>query len=646
MSEALLQQQIDELKARLNALASYGTPNLSSLANADDILIGPAFISPAASATSAVPTETEFTGVAQGGNGWTFLSQAWNWVLVKAGVLSVGANTEGDLLAGSGAIVINETGIDIGPGSLFLGTDGVLGDGDNIHLSTANFNGILSLTGSGGYSALATGAPAGAIYCMVKLGTDIYFGGSFLQMGGVRSPYFIKWDGSAFSKPYLGELNGAVLDMAVVGSDIYLVGAFTKLFTGATTGGTGTYVPSDIGTSVPGGIILGDSGGSGGYTTLGYIGKYNGTTVLALTYLLDTGANNVVRALAVNGTTLYAGGDFTQILGVNCTRVCAIDTTGPTASALSTGLDATCYSLIYDTDLYAGGAFTSKVRRYNAGSWAAWGTSLPNNTVYALAKSGNDVYAVGAFTSPASYIGKTTSGGAWGAVGAGLAGIGYAVAIDGTNIIAGFAGGENVQYWTGAAWTSLGTGVNSSVYALLVDTTWLIGGIYTTASGSTMYRISRYSTSTAPTEMSMLDMAEMVDDHQHYSVIAGYAGGTVAGATTMYCGTSATATAGNEVNILFPLPAGIVRRVRIYMATAQPGTGSLVVTLRKGSNAAGMADTSCVVTFAASAGESVGSDTTNTATYTAGQLASLKFVNNAGTASGSIRGWIIEMQTQ
>lgn len=568
------------------------------------------FIAPAPSSASNDPAESGFTGVFQSGEGRTYSSNIYNWGLIKSGTLAVGANVSGDFVAQNGNVVFNENGIAIA-GKALIDSAGVLVQGgENIFMDTSNFDGVLSLSGSGGYSALSTGAN-GAIYAVAKDGSgNIWVGGAFTQIGGVSVKYLAKWDGSSWSKPFNGTLNGVVRALAVVGTDVYLGGEFTKLQYG---------------------LVAGEP--SAPDVTLNYIAKFNGSNIVGVTGS-STGAQNIVRCFAVNGTTLYAGGDFTAMLGTSATRVCSIDTTGPTASALSTGLDGTVYSLVYSTDLYAGGAFTSKVQRYNGGAWAAWGTSGPNNTVYAIAKSGNDVYAVGAFTSPASYIGKTTSGGAWGAVSTGLAGTGYSVAIDGSNIIAGFDGGEYVKYYNGSAWTSMGTGVNGIVYAIYVDTTWIVAGAYTTADGVTMNRVSRYSTSTAPTSVSLQTALDMLDDHSHYQTLVGQVGGTFsAGTTNNYSGLGRSGSSTTKEDWELPLPAGTVKNLRIYMKDAQPGTGSLVCTVYKNGSA-----TSLVLTIASGAGAGTKSETSTEVSWSDGDRISFNWANNASGASASVRG--------
>ena len=66
-------------------------------------------------------------------------------------------------------------------------------------------------------------------------------------------------------------------------------------------------------------------------------------------------------------------------------------------------------------------------------------------------------------------------------------------------------------------------------------------------------------------------------------------------------------------------------------ATAQPASGTLVVTLRKNN-----ADTSLVITIAAGSAANFFNNTANSVSFTAGQYASIKVVNNASAASAAV----------
>lgn len=78
--------------------------------------------------------------------------------------------------------------------------------------------------------------------------------------------------------------------------------------------------------------------------------------------------------------------------------------------------------------------------------------------------------------------------------------------------------------------------------------------------------------------------------------------------------------------------AATISRLRFLTGDAQPGTGSLVVTLM----VAGAA-TSVTATVAAGAGANTFTDLVNTAAITAGQAWCYRFVNNAATDSAFIR---------
>ena len=619
-----------EVKQRQKIFHNTSIVRVSDLTDDLGEIVAGRFTALGAGATETEPTGTGFIGSFMDGDGVEFSDgTVLNVGSAKNGNYAAGFNNDGDFVAAGGDVVINENGISAG-GRVAIDENGFLLDGgENIFMDSADFTGVISLA-SGGFTNMGTGAN-GAIYAIAKDGSgNIYVGGEFTQIGGVAAKRFAKYDGASWSKCGIGIGDGAVRAIAIVGTDVYVGGTFTKTInvTVEESGGVGIYVPPSS---------------SEAFVTLNYLAKYDGTKLNQVVNGSTVGANNSIYALAANGTTLYAGGDFTAMLGTAATRVASIDTTLSTASALSTGLDATVYGLVYSTDLYACGAFTSKVRKYSGGAWAAHGSSLPNDTCYAIAKSGNDVYVAGAFTSPASYIGKCTSGGAWGAVGSGLPGTGYSVAIDGTNIIAGYDGAEYVKYYNGSSWLSLGSGVNGVVRAVLVDTTWVLGGFFTTANGSVTYRIVRYSASSQPETISLQTALEIIDAHQHYSVMGGHANGSVPLSSTVIATLfrSGVSTAANESQFYVPMPAGTMKNLRVYTDSAHSGTGSLVATIRKNGS-----DTTLVATVTAGAGVGVFSDTTNTVSFSAGDKVTLELTNNATASSAEVRGWTVEFSTR
>ena len=78
---------------------------------------------------------------------------------------------------------------------------------------------------------------------------------------------------------------------------------------------------------------------------------------------------------------------------------------------------------------------------------------------------------------------------------------------------------------------------------------------------------------------------------------------------------------------------GVIPSIGYTLGTSQPGTGSFVVTLMKGSTIAGLADTAAVITIAA--GSAAGEYTyTGNITVNSGDYLVWKVVNNASGASG------------
>ena len=227
------------------------------------------------------------------------------------------------------------------------------------------------------------------------------------------------------------------------------------------------------------------------------------------------GLSNRVRALAWDGTNLYAGGGFTVAAEVVTNYIAKWD--GVSWSALGTGMNGGVYALAWDgTDLFAGGSFTvaggvpaNSIAKWDGTNWSALGTGMNiGGVVYSLAWDGANLYAGGSFTTAGGLTANRIArwnGATWSALGTGIT-TGthvYALALNGTNLYAGgdftAAGGITVNYiakWDGNAWSELGTGMNtgSTVYSLAWGGTNLYaGGNFTSAGGVSANYVAKWN---------------------------------------------------------------------------------------------------------------------------------------------------------
>jgi hypothetical protein len=236
-------------------------------------------------------------------------------------------------------------------------------------------------------------------------------------------------------------------------------------------------------------------------------------TPQGLTYTwgnLGTGLDGLVtgrvNTIAVSGTTVYIGGDFTDLGGnPNIDYIARWDGTNwsPLLSGTA-GLTSTVHAIVLSgTEVIAGGAFQNAGGNSNANYLARWNgtqwtgfisgtTGGITGTVFTLALSGTHVYAGGAFTQAggnpnADYIAYWDGG--WRSLGTNpnnlSGGNVYTIVFSGTHVYAGGAFTNpqpRIAYWNGS-WNALGSGLGSSgdsVYAItIVGNSVYAGGDFT-----------------------------------------------------------------------------------------------------------------------------------------------------------------------
>ena len=400
------------------------------------------------------------------------------------------------------------------------------------------------------WSALGAGVTNGVydvVYALGISGSNVYAGGIFEKLGDnlTSANYIAKWNGSTWSAVTGDGINGVmgwVYAIAISGSDVYVGGSFINLGNGSTTAnriakwnGSTWSVLTDVGiTGVNGTVNAIAINGTdvfvgGGFATLGdgttaakYIAKWN-TTPGTWSALIDGAINGVsdfVYTIAISGTDVYSGGEFT-FLGDGTTSANHIAKwDGSSWSAITDGVingvgGAVSAIAITGSNVYLGGSFSilgngttsaNNIIIWNGTGWDKVGVGNNGvgpyfNNVNAIAISGSDVYVGGSFTTlgdgitPANYIAKWNSASAtWSALIDGtINGVGgtvFAIAVSGTDVYAGgwfVTLGDNstpanyIAKWDGSNWSALTgggvNGVNAQIKAIAISGTNIyVGG--------------------------------------------------------------------------------------------------------------------------------------------------------------------------
>lgn len=212
------------------------------------------------------------------------------------------------------------------------------------------------------------------------------------------------------------------------------------------------------------------------------------------------GFNGSVEAIAVSGSEIYIGGNF-SFLGGNSDINYIAKWNGVQWESVGPSLNANVTSIaISGSDVYVGGWFTDAggdvnadyIAKWNGNVWSALGTGL-NAGVYDIAIEGSNIYVGGGFTDVGSpghvddlFSIAKWNGNAWEALDVGLNNTVFEIAVSGPDVYAGGyftdAGGDvNADYiakWNGTSWSALGTvPLTSDITAIAVSGTDVyIGG--------------------------------------------------------------------------------------------------------------------------------------------------------------------------
>ncbi|WP_022826361.1 hypothetical protein [Hymenobacter norwichensis] len=388
-----------------------------------------------------------------------------------------------------------------------------------------------------------------AIKTIVQSGNDIYVGGAFTSVGGIKAAYVAKWNGTAWSSLGTGMANGGaegtVLVLAVApNGDVYAGGDFIQAdgsaannvakWNGTTWSSLGTGAANGVNGSVSalaiagnGDVLVGGDFTQAGGLSAGHVARWNGSGWSTLGTGASNGVDTGVLALAVasNGD-VYVGG-YPRIAGSMTVNNVA-KWNGTAWSTLNGGVNGDVRLLVVASngEVYAGGVFSqaggaaaSNVAKWNGNAWSSLGTGTANGVnggVLSLDVASNgDVYVGGSFSQAGGVAANRVArwnGTSWNTLGTGATnganGEVFALQLgsNGDVYLAGDftqAGGAATSFltkWNGTAWSSLGSavlsnGLNRQIDALAVAANGdiYVGGFFTQAGGAAANYIAKWN---------------------------------------------------------------------------------------------------------------------------------------------------------
>ncbi len=348
-------------------------------------------------------------------------------------------------------------------------------------------------------------------------------------------------------KAQVPNVNGEVRSVVVHNNTLIFGGNFQSVeqFTGnAALVTTTAFFPRDFAVVNPvpianGAVNAAVPDGVGGFFLGGNFSNVDGTVLNNLAHVDDNGnvttswlpnPNGPVNALALNGNTLYVGGNFTQLQppGQTATALnnaAALDVQN-LASVSIAGWNPNVNGLVNTLVLnagagviYIGGAFTqvgnaahpniAQVNLTTGAIGANWRAPIPSAQVRAIAIDGNNLFIGGDFqqigTNTRNFMAKLDNRGRLKGWSKNFGAAVYAVVIDGNNLFAGGAfltvGAKTrhrlvkISKGSDATTKSWNPGANGLVRTLALNgATLLVGGDFTTLSGAARNRAGRVGT--------------------------------------------------------------------------------------------------------------------------------------------------------
>jgi hypothetical protein len=303
--------------------------------------------------------------------------------------------------------------------ALALSGTSVYAGGDFTHVGATTRDHVAAIDAVTGAPTLWDPSADGSVGALAVSGSTVYAGGDFVTIGGQARSHVAALDaatGSATS--WDPNADAAVNALLVSGSTLYAGGGFstiggqTRLGLAALDPVTGTARAFDA--KLYGGIglppvvdalaISGSTLYAGGKLVAvadqdrHYLAALDAVTGAPTGFVAD--ADRYVRALAVSGSTLYVGGDFLQIGGQNRSRLAALDAATGSVAAWDPNVPGSVLTLVSSGPaLYAGGDFGGHLAEFGGGDASPPDLKLPGDQqVEATGPSGaNDSFSATAY---------------------------------------------------------------------------------------------------------------------------------------------------------------------------------------------------------------------------------------------------------
>jgi hypothetical protein len=242
--------------------------------------------------------------------------------------------------------------------------------------------GAAALTANDGTLTSWDPNPDDTLTSMAINSTSVILGGQHRGLRGVERKHLLAFDANANLTNWKPEADNEVAAIAVSGTTVYVGGTFNTLGgqprgnLGAVSTTDGTL--SDWNPNVDGEVLAlavsNDAvyaGGTFSNANVGAPSAASRTNLAAFTLASATpnpgtvtswmpNANLTVRALALNGTNVYAGGDFTMLGGATRNHLGSVGVASNTATSWDPNITGDSVYAIVATDdvVYAGGEFT------------------------------------------------------------------------------------------------------------------------------------------------------------------------------------------------------------------------------------------------------------------------------------------------